>query len=65
MIDYLAKIVTAGNLVSNFSEDLTDLVFDRVRPGRSLHKAVKVWEKLLVDKVAEIVAGRRRAASKQ
>jgi hypothetical protein len=57
VINDLAKVVAALNLVLNFSKDFPDLVFDCVRPSRALLETVQIREKLLVNKVAEVVAG--------
>jgi hypothetical protein len=48
------------DLVLDLAEDLPDLVFDRVRPARLLLEAVQVGKELLVDEVAEVVAGQGR-----
>jgi hypothetical protein len=57
VIDDLAEIVAARNLVSDLSENLPDLVFDGVRPAGLLRESVQVGKKLLVDEVPEIVTG--------
>ena len=59
MVDDLAQVVAAGDLVSDLAKDLSDLVFDRVRPAGLLRKAVQVREQLLIDEIAQIVAGHR------
>lgn len=41
VVDDLAQIVPAGDLVSDLAENLPDLVFDRVRAARLLGKAVR------------------------
>ena len=40
----------------DLAEDLPDLVFDGVRPGRALLEAVEVGKERLVDEVAEVIA---------
>ena len=57
VVDDLAEVVAAVNLVFDLAEDLADLVFDGVRPAGLLLEAVQVGEELLVDEVAEVVAG--------
>ena len=52
MIDDLAQIVAAADLVSDFPEDLADLVFKRGRPAGPLLETLQVWEKPFVDGVA-------------
>ena len=59
MVDDLAQVVAALNLVLDLAEDLADLVFDRVRGWSAVVEAVQVGEELLVDEVAEVVAGQR------
>jgi hypothetical protein len=57
VIDDLAQIVAARNLVLDLTEDLADFVFDRVRPRGLLLENVQIGERFEVDEVAEIVAG--------
>ena len=57
MVDDLAHVVAAVNLVFNLTENLTNFVFNGVRPGCLLLEAMKVGKELPIDKVAEIVAG--------
>jgi hypothetical protein len=57
MVDDLAEVVAALDLVLDLAEDLADLEFDGVRPGRLLLEAVQVGEELAVDEVAQIIAG--------
>ena len=45
------------DLVLDLAEDLADLVFDGVRPAGLLLEAVQVGEELVVDEVAQVVAG--------
>jgi hypothetical protein len=60
MIDDFAQIVSAGNLVPDLRKNLSDLIFDRVRPTGLLSETVQVRKELLVDEVAQIVAGHGR-----
>ena len=57
MVDDLAQVVAALNLVLDLAEDFADLVFDGVRPGGLLLEAVEIGEELLIDEIAKIVAG--------
>ena len=57
VVDDLAQVVAALDLVLDLAEDLADLVFDGVRPGGLLLEAVQVGEELAVDEVAQVVAG--------
>ena len=57
VVDDLAHVVAALDLVLDLAEDLADLVLDRVRPAGLLLEAVQVGEELLVDEVAQVVAG--------
>ena len=57
VVDDLAQVVAALNLVLDLAEDFADLVFDGVRAGGLLLEAVQVGEELAVDEVAEVVAG--------
>ncbi len=57
MVDDFAEVVARLDLVLDFAEDLADLVFDRVRPAGFLLEAVQVGEELLIDEVAQVVAG--------
>ena len=57
VIDDFPKIVAARYLVFNFSEDFTDFVFNGIGAGGLLPEGVQIWEELLVDEVAEVVAG--------
>ena len=59
VVDDLAEVVAAGDLVLDLAEDLADLVLDGVRPAGLLLEAVQVGEQLLVDEVAQVVAGHR------
>ena len=57
MINDLAKVIAALNFIFNFAKDLPDLVFDRVRSSRALFETMQIGEKLLINEVAEVVAG--------
>jgi uncharacterized protein with PhoU and TrkA domain len=59
VVDDLAQVVAALDLVLDLAEDLADLVFDGVRPAGLLLEAVQVGEELAVDEVAQVVAGQR------
>ncbi len=56
MVDDLAQVISAGNLVFDFSEYLSDLVFNCVWPTGFLFEAVEVGKELLIDKVAQVIA---------
>ena len=47
VVDDLAQVVAALNLVFDLAEDFADLVFDGVRPGGLLLEAVQVGKELL------------------
>ena len=57
VVDDLAQVVAAVNLVLDLAEDFADLVFDGVRPGGLLLEAVQVGKELLIDEIAQVVAG--------
>ena len=57
MVDNLAQVVAALNLVLDLAEYLPDLVFDGIRSAGLLLEAVEVREELLIDEVAQVVAG--------
>ena len=57
MVDDLAQVVAALDLVFDLTENFTDFVFDGVRPAGLLFKAVQVGKELEVDEVAEVVPG--------
>jgi hypothetical protein len=59
VVDDLAQVVAAGNLVFDLSKDLTNLVFDGVRPAGLLLEAVQIGKELAVDEVAKVIAGLR------
>src|SRR6266446_10186725 len=60
VLDDLAQVVTALNLVFDLAENLTNFVFDSVRAARSLLEAVQVGKEFLIDEVPEVVASHRR-----
>ena len=51
-------VVAAGDLVLDLAEDLADLVFDRVGAAGLRGEAMQIREELLVDEIAQVVAGR-------
>ena len=57
MVDDLAEVIAAGDLVLDFSENLPDFVFDGVGAAGFLGEAVQVGKELQVDEVVEVVAG--------
>jgi hypothetical protein len=59
MIDDLAQVVAALDLVFDLAEDFGDFILDGVRPGRFELEPLQVREEFLVDEVAKIVAGQR------
>ncbi len=59
VVEDLLQVVAAFDLVLDLPENLPDLVFDRVRPARLLREAVQVRKQLLIDEVAQVVAGHR------
>ena len=59
VVNDLAQVVAALNLVLNLAENFANLVFDGVRPGGPLLEAVQIGKQLAVDEIAEVVAGQR------
>jgi hypothetical protein len=59
VVDDLAEVVAALDLVADLAENFADLVFDGVRAAGALLEAVQVGAELEVDEVPEIVAGER------
>jgi len=57
VIDDFAQVVAALDLVLYLPKDLPDFVFDGVRPARPLRETVQIRKRLLIDEVAEVVAG--------
>jgi hypothetical protein len=57
VVDDLAEVVAALDLVLDLTEDFADFVFNGVRPAGLLLEAVEVGEELVVDEVAQVVAG--------
>ncbi|QDU20659.1 hypothetical protein ETAA1_26160 [Urbifossiella limnaea] len=59
VVDDVAEVVPALDLVFDLAEDLADLVLDGVRPARLLLEVVQVREQLLVHEVPQVVAAER------
>jgi len=59
MVDNLAKVVAALNLVFDFAKDFADFVFDGVGAAGLLLEAVEIGKELDVDEVAKVIAGLR------
>jgi hypothetical protein len=57
VVDDLAEVVAALDLVADLAEEFADLVFDGVRAAGALLEAVQVGAELEVDEVPEVVAG--------
>ena len=57
VVDDLAEVVAAGDLVFQLTEDLADLVFDGVRAGGAGFEFPEVGKEAVVDEVAQVVAG--------
>jgi len=57
VVDDLAQVVAAGDLIFDLPEYLPDLVFDGVRPAGLFLELVEVREELLIDEIEEVVAG--------
>jgi hypothetical protein len=57
VVDDLAQVVAALDLVLDFTENLTDFVFDSVRPAGLLLEVVKIRKELDVHEVAKVIAG--------
>ena len=57
VVDDLAHVVAALDLVLDLAEDLPNLVFDGVRAARLLLELVQVGKQLPVHEVAEVVPG--------
>ena len=56
VVDDLAQVVAAVNLVLDLAEDLADLVLDGVRPAGLLLEPMQIRKQLLIDEVAQVVA---------
>jgi hypothetical protein len=56
VVDDLAQVVAALDLVLDFTEDFADFVFDSVRPAGFLLEAVKIRKELPIDEVAKVIA---------
>jgi len=59
VVDDLAQVVAAVNLVFDLAENFADFVFKGIRPAGLLFKGVQVGKELAVDKIAQVVAGQR------
>ena len=59
MVDDLAQVVAALNLVLDLAEDLADLVFKGIWAAGLCRKGVQIRKELPVDKVAQVIAGHR------
>ena len=59
MVDDLPQVVARLNLVLDFAENFTDLVFDRIGARRLLFEAVQVGNQFVVDEVPEVITGLR------
>ena len=57
MVDDLAQVVAAGDLVLDLAENLPDFVFDGVRVATLLSEPAQVGKEFPVDEVEEVVAG--------
>lgn len=55
MVNDLAEVVAAGDLVFEFPEDFADLVFDGVRAGGAGFELLEVGEEAAIYKLAEVV----------
>jgi hypothetical protein len=59
VVDDLAQVVAAGDLVLDLPEDLADLVLDRVRAARPLLELPQIRKERVVDEIAQVIAGKR------
>jgi hypothetical protein len=57
VVDDLAEVVAALDLVLDLAEDLANLVFDGVGVGGPLLESAQVGKEFVVDELAEVVAG--------
>ena len=57
--DHIEAVLVLDVGEVNLAEDFADFVFEGVRPAGPLFEGVQVGEELLVDEVAEVVAGFR------
>ena len=57
VVDDLAQVVAAADLVLDLAEDLTDLVFDGVGTAGALFEAVQIGEEVALDEGDQVVAG--------
>jgi hypothetical protein len=59
VVDDLAQVVPARDLVLDLPEDLADLVLDRVRAARPLLELPQIRKERVVDEIAQVIAGKR------
>ena len=57
VVDDVAQVVAALDLVFDFAEDFADFVFDSIRAAGSLLEAVKIGKELAINEIGEVVAG--------
>jgi hypothetical protein len=55
MVDDLAEVIPARNLVPDLAKNFANLIFDRIRSARPLLKSVEVWEEPRVHEIAQII----------
>jgi len=58
VVDDLAQVVAALDLVFDLAEDFADLVLDGVRPAGLLLEAVQIGKELQIDELGEVAAGK-------
>jgi hypothetical protein len=51
VVDDIAQVVAAGNLVFDLSGNLADFVLDGVRPGGPLREALEIGKEFLIDEI--------------
>jgi len=51
VVDDIAQVVAAGNLVFDLPENLADFVLDGVRAGGPLREALEIGKELLIDEI--------------
>lgn len=56
VVEDLAQVVAALDLVLDLPENLPDLVFDRVRPAGLLLEPMQIRKELAVDEVPQVIA---------
>ena len=59
VVNDLAQVVAAGNLVFDLAENLADFVFNGARPGGPLREIVEIGKELLVDEILQVIARER------